>query len=149
VTERTVGDQPGRGQKRYVREWRRLPDGVLFAPWSYLTAPQPSLGLEDRYFPFVYRTDLPFPDTETYAPVGAGPPLPCVVFGPTGQLLDLQDRVLTLVPGSVLVGRDANGAPTTVDLPQPRRDLKRTYEETRILVNGMTGRVAIDVPPML
>src|SRR5213594_3454469 len=31
LTKRTVGDQPGQENPRYISEWKRLPQGILFA----------------------------------------------------------------------------------------------------------------------
>jgi hypothetical protein len=160
LMERSVGDQPGQNRPRYVREWRRLPEGVVVAPWSFDEMPPPAnITLDDRYFPFTYRRDLPFPITEPLFPARVREPLPCLIFEPTGQLAQTwpwegavtapyyrrsRDRVVTLVPGSVLVGRDQNGVPTTVDLPPPQRKAGQAFEETRILVSGLTGRASVE-----
>jgi prepilin-type N-terminal cleavage/methylation domain-containing protein len=161
LIERSAGDQPGQNRPRYVRQWRRMPEGTMIAPWSFDAMPPPSnIALDDRFFPFTYRRDLPFPVTEPRFGPPVPEPLPCIIFEPTGQLADTspwdgdppraryyrssRDRILTLVPGSVLVGRDQNGVPTTVDVPDPRRKDAKTFEETRILISGLTGRATVE-----
>jgi len=161
ITERTVGDQPGQSRPRYVRgEWRRLPEGILFAPWSFISPPPDNTTLDDRYFPFTWRPELPFPTSDGPSAVGGGPIAPlCLVFSPTGQLITDStrepfrthpDRVLTLVPGSVLVARVSDpgapnyGMPISADLPPLERQENRAYEETRILVSGLTGRASAE-----
>lgn len=163
ITERTVGDQPGQSRPRYMLEWRRLPEGVLVAPWSFFPwqqglAVSTDGGLTQEDFPFDFRTNvvnrLPFPINGTERLQGyPGQLLSCLVFEPTGQLRRdplrvSADRVVRLVPGSVLVGRNNQGVPTSVDIPELKRDDDRYYEETKIRVSGLTGRAAIQPQPM-
>jgi prepilin-type N-terminal cleavage/methylation domain-containing protein len=152
VTERTVGDQPGRNNPRYVQGWRRLPAGVIFAPWSFVPRPASGGNVDERLHPFLYRNDIPFPTSD--GPRGPGAPaVPCLVFSPMGQLetdpvqeawRTSPDRILTLVPGSVLVARDAEGLPISADLPPLTRREDRVYEETRVRITGLTGRAAVE-----
>jgi hypothetical protein len=158
ITERTVGDQPGRNQPRYVLDWRRLPEGVVIAPWSFLpwegAIPAWGAGLNEEDFPFELRTDLPFPVDDTLQLIGhPRTRVSCLVFEPSGQLSFgtnrlSPDRVIRLMPGSVLVGRDEQGIPTSVDLPPPTRNSDRDYEETEIRISGLTGRATVEPPPM-
>jgi prepilin-type N-terminal cleavage/methylation domain-containing protein len=158
ISERTVGDQPGRNRPRYVLEWRSLPEGVMVAPWSFLpwqgSLPSWANDLSEEDFPFELRTDLPFPVNDTLSLINHPTTrLSCLVFEPSGRLFFganrlSPDRVLRLVPGSVLVGRDEEGIPTSVDLPPATRDRDREHEETEIRVSGLTGRAAVE-PPVL
>jgi len=158
ITARTVGDQPGRNRPRYVLEWRRLPEGVVVAPWSFLPweGSVPSWGddLNEEDFPFELRTDLPFPVNDTLKLIGhPRTRLSCLVFEPSGRLSPgtnrlSPDRVLRLMPGSVLVGRDEQGIPTSVDLPPETRNAQRYYEEAEIRISGLTGRAAVEPPPL-
>lgn len=152
VTERTVGDQPGRRNPRYAQTWRRLPEGVIFAPWSFLPRPSGS-SVDERLHPFLYRRDhIPFPTDNV--PVGLGNLVPPqIVFSPLGQIetdpvqeawRTSPDRILTLVPGSVLVARDPAGVPLSIDLPVLTRQENRAYEETRVLISGLTGRASVE-----
>jgi prepilin-type N-terminal cleavage/methylation domain-containing protein len=152
VTERTVGDQPGRNNPRYVQGWRRLPEGVMFAPWSFVPRPASGGNVDERLHPFLYRNDIPFPTSDGPRGLGA-PAVPCLVFSAMGQLetdpvqeawRTSPDRILTLVPGSVLVARGAGGVPISVDLPPTARREDRVYEETRVRITGLTGRAAVE-----
>jgi prepilin-type N-terminal cleavage/methylation domain-containing protein len=151
VTERTVGDQPGRNNPRYIQGWRRLPEGVIFAPWSFANRP-PTAGVDERLHPFLYQNHIPFPTDD--GPTGLGAmAVPCLVFSPMGQIethpvqeawRGSPDRVLTLVPGSVLVAWDDANTPISVDLPPLARRDDRSYEETRVQITGLTGRATVE-----
>lgn len=151
VAARTVGDQPGQSHPRYLTDWRRLPEGVLIAPYKF---PHSGAGGEDNPLarPFMLCNNtatnalLPFPSIEAdnYAT-----PLPYLAFLSTGQLMPYSstgaikkftDEVITLVPGSVFVTRKNNqivGA--DVDVRS-----KTTAADPRIRINWATGRAAVE-----
>jgi len=149
VSKRRVGDQPGREYPQYITEWKRLPEGVVFAPYKYsMTNLLP--GLNAEYFEgFAYRTNaaqlggLPFPVADAYDP---SPPesalrLPVIAFTAQGQLLSGQDEVLSLADGSVFFPRAANGGAGKPDLViKPVNNWTNNF----IRVNWLTSRAMLE-----
>src|SRR2546423_9515649 len=83
LATRTVGDQPGRWNPRYLSEWKRLPQGILIPPYkfdpAFASAPDPHL----RSFSMATNPPLPFPTGKTLlSPVV---PVPYIVFNSQGQ----------------------------------------------------------------
>ena len=150
VATRTVGDQPGQAQPRYLTDWRRLPEGVLIAPHKFLTdVPR---GNDPFVNPFMFcntttaNNRLSFPSIEAD---NDSVPLPYLAFLSTGQLMPdilangdkmFRDEVITLVPGSVFVTRKNNKI-VAADLDVRN---KTTTADPRIRINWATGRAALE-----
>jgi prepilin-type N-terminal cleavage/methylation domain-containing protein len=140
VTKRTVGDQPGREFPRYVTDWRRLPDGVLIAPYKYRNARNlndPGREYDDG-FEYVSNEVLPFPLAGSYR---SGFGLPCLAFNALGQLTSGRDEIVMLAEGSVFYPRDEAGRPLAPDV-----EIKPPNNFTNHImrVNWLTGRAAME-----
>src|SRR5437764_3178254 len=59
LATRTVGDQPGRWQPRYLSEWKRLPQGILIPPYKFDPALASAPGPDLRSFPMATSPPLP------------------------------------------------------------------------------------------
>src|SRR6185436_16629895 len=73
---REVGEQPGRGQPRYITQWRSLPEKTFVSTNKFF-------GTANGIFAFSV-TNFPFPFS-TNAPVA----LPYIAFDHTGQCVTL------------------------------------------------------------
>ncbi len=158
ITERAVGDQPGRRNPRYVTEWKRLPEGIIFVPEPFQNLMRlPVNPIPDAAFRLSgvlahSSVGVPFPTTLSND-AGAPPlELPCIVFNALGQMEDTLDRSLLLTRGSLFVIRDAAGNPVQIDLVLPKAgadaralaDAKSTFELAQVLVSGLTGRSSVE-----
>jgi prepilin-type N-terminal cleavage/methylation domain-containing protein len=151
--ERSIGDQPGVRNPRYITEWRSLPEGSFIALQKYV--PQ-AVSLPDVVSPFLSKPGVVFPLVDSPATtVGMhGLGLPCVAFDYTGALIDpvthtpaLQDQVIPLARGSIFYSRDAagnlkSGLPDVIETPVGNS----TNNYTRIRVNWLTGRNRVETP---
>lgn len=147
--ERTVGDQPGRPQARYLTSWRSLPDGIFIATNKFIYN-QAALGSSDDYTrPFEY-TDKDVPAPTIY---GMGRSLPHVAFDPQGRLVNkdnrvrFQNEVLWLGRGSFLYSRDPGGDIADFDLREsPPGNSTDSTNYHRVVVDGLTGRARVETP---
>lgn len=140
-TRRTLGDQPGQGQPRYLSEWRSLPEGVFLATNLFRFVDSktwqgwPRNDLTNRPFAF----DLfPFPTARNTNNVAA---LPYVAFNYQGQLVSPGDQYLRITKGSIIYARDANGKytfenPEIIETPKSNAMINPF-----IRVDWLTGRV--------
>jgi prepilin-type N-terminal cleavage/methylation domain-containing protein len=110
--ESSLGEQPGNLKRRYLTEWRTLPDGVVFPPemagylpaGQFVTAQYP--GQLDR----LPLAKVPFPFVDRFDDLKAEIPevwLPYVAWDATGQLRPhpdrgLVDQYLSIGLGSVM-----------------------------------------------
>ena len=140
LTKRTVGDQPGQENPRYLTDWKRLPQGILIATNKFMNpgllntdAPLASYPIEYKR-PFLVLS-LPFPTGKTSWP------LPCVAFNSMGQLASGRDELIPLAEGSIFF-RDAGGK----YLSPPDVVMKPPYNYTNhfIRINWLTGRASVD-----
>jgi len=151
--ERTVGDQPGRPQARYLTSWRSLPDGIFIATNKYVYNPAALGGSDDYTRPFEYTepASVLVPCPTIY---GAPRSVPHLAFDAQGRLVDkdhrvrFQNEVLWLGRGSFLYSRD----PATQVLDSfsfrespPGNSNDRTNYH-RVVVDGLTGRVRVETP---
>jgi prepilin-type N-terminal cleavage/methylation domain-containing protein len=152
IADHSVGDQPGQHTRRYITEWRTLPEGMIFAPYK-LAGNAPGAANEyARTFPWSASLSLPFPSSRS-DPF----PLPYIGFNAQGQLMSQRDEIITLAKGSVFVPRNKDG---TVALgPADVADIQlippvnanrspttqtNTYQFVRI--NWLTGRAKVEIP---
>jgi prepilin-type N-terminal cleavage/methylation domain-containing protein len=143
--ERTVGDQPGRSQFRYLTSWRSLPEGIFIATNKFLDNIVLWNTATDYQRPFEY-IDLPFPTA-----VGATYRVPHIAFDAQGRLVDkdkrlrFQSEVLPLGRGSIIVFR----SPGSVDFDlreSPPGNATDTNNFHRVVVDGLTGRARVETP---
>lgn len=144
IAERTVGDQPGRHTRRYITEWKTLPEGIVFAPYKLMANSPNLLNEYERTFttnlPSIVPK-LPFPNSRS-APFL----LPYIAFNAQGQLVSQRDEVITLAKGSMFV---INGRPDVqlnppVKAAAPAARQTNTYQFVRI--NWLTGRSRVELP---
>jgi prepilin-type N-terminal cleavage/methylation domain-containing protein len=161
-SERSVGDQPGQRNPRYLTEWKTLPEGVFIAtnkfidlsanrdqfrgiqqsaarPFLFFPPHQKSRDVYERKFRFPFKNSL------------AEWPLPYVAFNWQGQLVYPEgweptfdkDETIPLARGSIfnMIGADGGFLPADVQ-EIPRGNSTNTYN--RIRINWLTGRARIE-----
>jgi prepilin-type N-terminal cleavage/methylation domain-containing protein len=135
MSMRSVGDQPGQSYPKYLTEWKRLPDGMLIAPYKFMAwrkgvheykrGDEYSDGfLRDHYYGHPpQKPIIPFPLADSSPAL-----LPHVAFNSRGQLVRRdgygkikptgRDEVIPLVEGSVFHerGRFGNYLPVKPDV---------------------------------
>jgi prepilin-type N-terminal cleavage/methylation domain-containing protein len=149
--ERTVGDQPGRPNFRYLTAWRNLPDGVFIAPWEFddLVA-QPAIWDNANPTNRPFKFDLfPFPTV-----AGVENRVPHIAFDPTGAPIVkdsngnrlIQDEVIALTRGSIMYSRNPNTQEVEgFDMREsPPDNSKDNFHHIRI--DGLTGRARVEMP---
>jgi prepilin-type N-terminal cleavage/methylation domain-containing protein len=150
--ERTLGDQPGHRNDRYITDWRTLPEGVFITTDEYDDLPANRFDNEppiDR--PFA-RDNFPFPTEQS--PVKRE--LPHIAFDQNGSLLQYkksgppnsrvrmyQPEYIWMAKGSVLVARD--GDTVSIDAREvPLFNSKSNYN--RIRIDPVSGRARLERP---
>ena len=165
MSMRSVGDQPGRSHPNYLTEWKRLPKGMLIAPYKFMAwrkgVHEYKLGneyddgfLRDHFFGHPPQPALiPFPLADS-SPAR----LPHIAFNSWGQLVKRdgfgklvpagRDEIIPLVEGSVFheLDRFGNYRPTRPDVVATGgfSDLAEHWYHTRIRVNHLTGRARVE-----
>jgi len=165
MSMRSVGDQPGRSHPNYLTEWKRLPKGMLIAPYKFMAwrkgVHEYKRGdeyddgfLRDHFYGHPPQSPLiPFPLADS-SPAR----LPHVAFNSRGQLVKRdgfgklvpagRDEIIPLVEGSVLHERDrfGNYRPARPDVLATGgfSDLAEHWYHTRIRVNHLTGRARVE-----
>ena len=158
VAKRTVGDQPGRENPRYLTDWKRLPDGIVIATnkffaMSPLNRDYPTTSGRPWYEVLEYaagfdrldnvpgRDGLPFPITGSYDRTAPYLRLPVLAFDSMGQLLSREDEIIPLAEGSIFFKPDQNGRLSIPDLEiKPPRNWTNNF----IRVNWLTGRAVLE-----
>lgn len=147
--ERSVGDQPGRPQVRYLTEWKSLPQGVFIPQWEFedlLPANWDLLAPTNR--PLKFDDGFLFPTTG-----GEKQRVPHITFDTRGSLVvydkDGQrvywDEVIALARGSILYDRDPTGAVVGFDVREsPPDNSKENFH--RVVIDGLTGRGHVETP---
>ncbi|TAL01958.1 MAG: prepilin-type N-terminal cleavage/methylation domain-containing protein [Verrucomicrobia bacterium] len=112
VTLRSVGDQPGRSQVRYLSSWRALPEGAIIAPFKFLARTY-STRVFDPPLPatpalqywdvkgFEVTNNIPFPSETATASGPPYVPVPYIAFNHLGQLVSGEDEYIPLAKGSL------------------------------------------------
>ncbi len=167
MTRRSLGDQPGHPNPKYLVEWRKLPDGVFIAPTKFRD--QTQLNYRDwsaipdiyaRPFAFMVNSGLPFPAAN--APKFQ---LPYIAFNSYGQLVrespyltSFRDEVIPLARGSIFYPTEYDPAKkftrpsmnlADVQLNPPMNPLKHTTYYTNyhyVRINWMSGRARVEKP---
>jgi len=129
LTKRTVGDQPGQENPRYISDWKRLPQGILIATNKF------NLVNPDEYRRYFLTNAFPFPASRS--PVWT---LPYIGFNSQGQLLRGRDELIPLAEGSIFFTGPGGY------LPSPDVSIKPPDNFTNhfIRVNWLTSRASVD-----
>jgi prepilin-type N-terminal cleavage/methylation domain-containing protein len=97
---RSVGEQPGRANPRYLTAWRALPTGVFIATNKFgryqLNVTDASRAFATNVFPFPLATN------------GTAALLPFIGFDYLGRLISQRDEYIPLARGSIFYARDAS-----------------------------------------
>ena len=154
MSMRSVGDQPGRSHPNYLTEWKRLPKGMLIAPYKFMAWRK----LEDEYDDGFLRDHPPLPPLIPFPLADSSPArLPYIAFNSWGQLVKRdefgklvpagRDEIIPLVEGSVFHERDrfGNYRPSRPDVVATGgfSDLAERWYHSRIRVNHLTGRARV------
>ena len=142
LTKRTVGDQPGQENPRYISEWKRLPQGILIAtnkfnlvnPKQLYPAP-PLDSYPDDYRRYFETNAFPFPASRS--PVWT---LPYIGFNAQGQLLRGRDELIPLAEGSIFFTGPSSYLPSPDVVMKPPDN----YTNHFIRVNWLTSRANVD-----
>lgn len=142
ITKRTVGDQPGQENPRYITEWKRLPQGILIAtnkfnlvnPTQPISDP-PLLGYPDDYRRYFLTRSFPFPASHS-------PPwtLPYIGFTAQGQLIRGRDELIPLAEGSIFFTGTGGYLPSPDVAIKPANNFTNHF----IRVNWLTSRASVD-----
>ena len=172
MSMRSVGDQPGQSHPNYLTEWKKLPDGMLIAPYKFMAwrkgkheygrnqGHEYSDGfLRDHFYGHPPQPPLvPFPLADS-SPAR----LPHVAFNSRGQLVKRdgfgklvpagRDEIIPLVEGSVFHERDrfGNYLPRRPDVLATGgfSEVAERWYHTRIRVNHITGRALVETDRFL
>jgi prepilin-type N-terminal cleavage/methylation domain-containing protein len=142
LTKRTVGDQPGQENPRYISEWKRLPQGILIATNKFNLVDPKQLNPDPALmsYPIEYRTYF---DTNAFPfPASRSPrwTLPYIGFNSQGQLLRGQDELIPLAEGSIFF----TGTGGYLSLPDVQMKPPYNYTNHFIRVNWLTSRASVD-----
>jgi prepilin-type N-terminal cleavage/methylation domain-containing protein len=168
---RSVGDQPGQSNPRYLTDWRSLPNSVFIPQQKYgayntndpdtvrsfaftqdpanagaypatdLITVQGSLNLTAFPFPFVTNTAV-----QAH--------LPYIGFDYQGRLVSQKDEYIPLAHGSVLVQQNPDGSLASVpadaeELPAGNTLYSPTYPNNaynQVHISWLTGRARVEIP---
>jgi hypothetical protein len=142
LSKRTVGDQPGQENSRYISEWKRLPQGILiatnkfnFANPAQLISDPPLASYPDDYRRYFLTNALPFPASRS-----PGWTLPYIGFNSQGQLLRGRDELIPLAEGSIFFTGPNGYLPSPDVVMKPANNFTNHF----IRVNWLTGRASVD-----
>ena len=136
IAPRSVGDQPGQANPRYLTEWKHLPEHVFIAPYKFDPGNTNDPNDYVRSFPVKY---LNFPNGNS----GTANAVHYLGFNSLGQLSSRRDELIALTPGSAFYQQNVGGGyqPTLVDLQiKPPND----YTNHWVRINWVTGRAGVD-----
>jgi prepilin-type N-terminal cleavage/methylation domain-containing protein len=140
LTKRTVGDQPGQENPRYISEWKRLPQGILIATNKFnlvnpkqLNPDPPLVWYPDEYRYYFDTNAFPFPASRS--PLWA---LPYIGFNAQGQLLRGRDELIPLAEGSIFFTGPNGSSPDVVMKPP------NNFTNHFIRINWLTSRASVD-----
>jgi len=140
LSTRTVGDQPGRWNPRYLSEWKRLPQGILIPPYkfdpAFASAADPYL----RSFSMATNPPLPFPTGKSLLLF----PVPYIAFNSQGQLASGRDELIPLAEGSIFFTKNQNGQYVYSKDDVPVINPPLNYTNHFIRINWLTGRASVD-----
>ena len=146
VAQRSLGDQPGQDNSRYLTEWKQLPEGMVFSPEKFF-----NLNNTTAWDNLVDITNRPFLYIEIPFPLSTSPKrlLPAVAFNAQGQLDYTNfdpfrgDQIVTLAEGSVFVPRNKERKPVLEPADVVIKP-NATNESVKIRINRITGRANVE-----
>jgi prepilin-type N-terminal cleavage/methylation domain-containing protein len=146
--ERTLGDQPGHRNGRYITDWRTLPEGIFIATDEYEPLSESRFDGEpplDRPFKD-FGFSFPFPTEQSREKRE----LPYITFDQNGSLLQYagKNRVykpeyIWMAKGSVLVARNGNNV--SIDAREVPL-WNSTNNFNRIRIDPVSGRARLERP---
>lgn len=149
-SERSLGDQPGFINPRYLTDWRFLPEGVFIDEVKFRDFPNP----DDRFTETAILESRAFGYRFFPVPTGDGPPvrLPYIAFNAQGQLISesfagrYQDVSIPLARGTVDLSNDGGGS--IVGSPKQIPPGNSVNNHYRVHVEWLTGRGRLDKPEL-
>jgi len=162
ISLRSVGDQPGRTQPKYLTDWTTLPQGWVFDQRKFILrndrpADPEVIYTNKNYDPgnaafgpqywyvkgFAITNALPFPTADSPVDLFY---LPYIAFDYSGQVVSGQDEFIPLARGTVYPpGRDQNDRflpqPATITEDPPGNALT---EYNLIHIDWLTGRARVE-----
>ncbi len=154
VSLRSVGDQPGRPNARYLSSWKTLPDGAYiplqkFGPRNayvniYTNGVQ-AFGI----YGFSVTNGIPFPaeDTPPASVQRPYPTVPYIAFNYLGQVVSGRNELIPITKGNVHHARDVATKqpqqlmPTVLESP-PGNAFTNTYNV--VSIEWLTGRAHVE-----
>lgn len=163
VTLRSIGNQPGQVNPRYLSEWRTLPQGAIiptfkFVPRSssiYTTIYDPPLPATPtlrsfRVKGFSTTNGLPFPSAEAHNPTIPNQrfvTVPYIAFDHRGQVASGENEYIPLAKGNISQALDVNRiplnppqSPTVTEQPPG----SSTNAFTLVQIDWLTGRARLE-----
>jgi type II secretory pathway pseudopilin PulG len=131
---RTVGDQPGRPNGRYLTSWRSLPNGIFIKTNKFIAGSSKVDGVSpftNSFFPFPTATNVSLS-------------FPYLQFNHLGQLVDPQDNGGEIIPfarGSIFYDTNLNA--DFFETP-PGNSSTNSTMYNRVRIDGLTGRARIE-----
>ena len=151
-SRRSLGDQPGQDNPRYLSEWKHLPEGIFIATNKFVDNwDMTKWNVVNTNRAFAY-TMIPFP-TATNRPVL----MPYVAFDYRGQLLSssgdpfipyrLDEEIIPLAQGSVIYPINPDGsyklaAAEAIETP------RNNSTNNRVHIDWLTGRARVVIPSL-
>ncbi|MBI3849542.1 MAG: prepilin-type N-terminal cleavage/methylation domain-containing protein [Verrucomicrobia bacterium] len=142
-SSRSVGEQPGRSNPRYLTQWKALPEGMFIAAskFAFYNSAMPD-------YTRAYPTNRPFPfplATNNTTPLN----LPYIGFDYQGRLISGRDEIIPLARGSILYDRNPDGSlvigPADVKETPPGNSITSSNQ---IHIEWLTGRARVESQPV-
>lgn len=142
-SRRTVGDQPGRSQSKYLTEWRTLPEGTFIPEYKFNPAVGGAQNPHLQNFSEAYLR--PFVTNSFPVPIATNEPaffmtMPFIAFNSQGQVEPNRDIIIPLARGSVQVKQ--NG----FEIAEVQQTPPGNFTNNFIRINWLTGRAMIETP---
>ena len=156
---RTLGDQPGPGTRRYITDWRTMPEGTFILTNKFdSTIPPGSRGIVPLFFrPLPHATGVnqfpaPFPFPTASSPLTV--PLPYIGFDYQGRLYQnglpaAEDVILPITKGSIAYPQEDKAkiqagsleSPEVIETPRGN-----STNNPSIRIDWLTGRARMVRP---
>lgn len=143
----SVGDQPGRPNRKYLTPWKSLPEKIFIAPDKFKD-PFNRMTINDLALRPMGTNVVLFPKVND---AGRKLAFPCLIFDSQGRLVSEQNgstyenAVIPLTRGSIFYARDANGnrlfQPADVQETPPGNSISN---KNHIVIDWLTGRARVE-----
>jgi hypothetical protein len=132
--KRSLGDQPGPGTRRYLREWQSLPEGTFILTNKFDKASQANNFKKPAITRTLQYERIPFPNLN-----GQEIELPCIAFDYQGRLTQSEDIVLPIAKGSIVFPQEQKA--DSLDAPEVIETPKGNFTNNpAIRIDWLTGR---------